>query len=50
MLRHSQRPDGDARRRLLSAGWESFGAWGGGKTGEVRERAYDDNAYLCTFN
>ena len=50
VLRHSQRPDGDARRRLLLCPPQKFWRWGGGRQVKLRKRAYDDNAYLCTFN
>ena len=48
VLRHSQRPDGDARRRLLLCPLRKFWRLGGGRQGKLRKRAYDDDADLCT--
>ena len=49
VLRHSQRPDGDARRRLLSAGCESFGSWGGRQVKCVCDPKKHSSAPYLTF-
>ena len=47
VLRHSQRPGGDARRHLLRCRWRSQKFRRGGREGTTNT-AYDDDADLCT--